>query len=373
MIDKRLVVYLVDGSVARTGALVCARNIARVLADQAKVVLVVPEEAKLDAADIAEFSEVLRLPIRPLRRTLAAAIGYLPWLLVAAYRLRCAMRADGATYLLINDFHLMHGAIVRLLGYHGRIFTWIRINPAAFGRVAKLWIKAAQWSSNSVVAVSHFIQKKLPTVSTQLIYDAVNPVFLTQHPEAHDHGQAFVFIGNYISGKGQDVAIEALSMVAKDWPHIRLEFYGSDMGLAKNRIYRAALEDRVKSLGLDKRVLFGEFETDPRRVLSGKFAALNLSRSESFSMTVLEAAATGLAVISTRSGGPEEIIVDGQTGLLIPVGDTVACAAAMTKLCDNPKLASQMGTAGRKRAFQLFSQEAFKARLMTLLQLQQFD
>ena len=43
MTDKKLVIYLVDGSVARTGALVCAQNIARVLADQAKVVLVVPK------------------------------------------------------------------------------------------------------------------------------------------------------------------------------------------------------------------------------------------------------------------------------------------------------------------------------------------
>lgn len=368
-IERKRIIYLVDGSVARTGALVCAQNIARVLAGEAEVVLVVANEAKLEAVDIVHFSKVLRLPIRPLRRSLVAVIGYLPWLLLAACRLRRAMHADCSTYLLINDFHLMHGAIVRFLGYRGKIFTWVRIDPAAFGRVAQLWLKAAQWSSNGVAAVSHFIQEKVPNVSTQLIYDAINPDFITKQPKVHAQGQTFVSIGNYISGKGQDVAIEALSIIAKDWPHACLEFYGSDMGLAKNRIYRAALLDRVKSLGLDKRVWFGEFETDPRGVLSGKLASLNLSRSESFSMTVLEAAGAGLAVIATRSGGPEEIIVDGQTGLLIPIGDTLACAAAMTKLCHDPKLASQMGAAGQKRVQQLFSQETFKDRLMMFLQL----
>jgi glycosyltransferase involved in cell wall biosynthesis len=75
-----------------------------------------------------------------------------------------------------------------------------------------------------------------------------------------------------------------------------------------------------------------------------------------------------LPVIATRSGGPEEIVEDGCTGLMIPVGDAEACAAAMRTLCQNPSLAARMGQAGRQRVMKVFAPDAFAARLRAILQ-----
>lgn len=114
-------------------------------------------------------------------------------------------------------------------------------------------------------------------------------------------------------------------------------------------------------------VCFGDFTPSPRAVLSGAFASLNLSRSESFSRTVLEACACGLPVIATRCGGPEEIVSDQYTGFLIPIGDSDKCSEAMIRLCADPVLAARLGEAGRARVMTLFSTEAFKSQLLHLL------
>ncbi len=223
--------------------------------------------------------------------------------------------------------------------------------------------------SDSLVAVSRHVQGLLPTgMQSRLLYDPVSAEFLPDDPAPRPPAtREFVFLGNYIEGKGQDLALEAFARLLPDVPQARLRFHGGDMGLDRNRAYRRALEARAASLGIAAAVTFGDFAANPRAVLAGAFAALNLSRSESFSRTVLEASACGLPVIATRSGGPAEILVDGETGLMIPVGDVAACAEAMRALCDDPARASRMGAAGRARVLATFAPVAFARALRGLI------
>ena len=158
----------------------------------------------------------------------------------------------------------------------------------------------------------------------------------------------FVFLGNYIEGKGQSEALAAFSRVAKRHPRLQLHFHGSDMGLQKNTAYRRRLEELAISLCLSERVKFYDFASNPSRVFQEALAALNFSVSETFSMTCLEASASGVAVIATRSGGPQEIVVDGVTGFLVPVGDIDAMAVAMDRLAADPQLSRTMGENGQR-------------------------
>ena len=364
------VVYLLDGSRALTGAFVGARNIARALSGKARVVLIIAEDADIGLEETRDFAAVERLPILHLRRSIWAVMRYLPGLLAASIRLRRSMRQAEADILIVNDFYLMQGAVARLLGFRGRMMTWVRINPAAFGRLSTIWLWAVKKTSDRVVSVSRYIDGLLPDgVATDLLYDGVDRRFEATIPGEPQPGRNFVFIGHYIPGKGQEIAVEALALVVSEFPDAHITFHGGDMGLAKNREFRASLEERVRVLGIREHVTFGTFVADPRSVLVGKYAAINLSRSESFSMTVLEAAACGLAVIATRSGGPEEIIENGRTGLLIQVDDVGACADAMLRLCREPDTARRMGLAGRARVLSEFSQTAFQDRLIRLLEL----
>jgi len=82
------------------------------------------------------------------------------------------------------------------------------------------------------------------------------------------------------------------------------------------------------------------------------------SDEEGLGIVILEAMASGIAVVSTRSGGPEMIVEDGTTGLLTPIGDPAALAEAMRTLVRNPPARSRMGAAARQVAVERYSNAA---------------
>jgi starch synthase len=83
---------------------------------------------------------------------------------------------------------------------------------------------------------------------------------------------------------------------------------------------------------------------------------------EPFGIINLEAMACQAPVIASRVGGIPEIVVEGQTGLLLPPGDPAAIAAAVKRLLKDPAEAKAMGAAGRKRAEDQFSWTRIAAR-----------
>jgi glycosyltransferase involved in cell wall biosynthesis len=113
----------------------------------------------------------------------------------------------------------------------------------------------------------------------------------------------------------------------------------------------------LNSLGLAKRVhLIGPKQGEELAELYRKASFFVLSSNEEgLGIVILEAMASGLAVVSTDCGGPATAIEEGITGLLTPVGDSVALADAMAKLLREPSLCEKMGREGRKVAEQRFS------------------
>ena len=83
-------------------------------------------------------------------------------------------------------------------------------------------------------------------------------------------------------------------------------------------------------------------------------------------MTLIEAMAVGLPIISTRVGGVEEVIEDGKTGLLAPRGDDAALAEKVLHLLHDGSLRRQMGEFGRERAQALFSDQQMHDRYFGL-------
>jgi glycosyltransferase involved in cell wall biosynthesis len=81
------------------------------------------------------------------------------------------------------------------------------------------------------------------------------------------------------------------------------------------------------------------------------------SLAEGHPMTALEAMACGLPLVASRVGGLAEIVVDGETGLLVPPGDAEALTAALTTLARDRARAQQMGAAGHRRVAAEFTQQ----------------
>jgi glycosyltransferase involved in cell wall biosynthesis len=366
--DPRPTVVILDSSVAVTGGLRCAQRMAKLLAPWLRFVLVLPSAAHIDASELLPFAAVERLPLVQLRKSPSTIAAYGPALLASGVGLLRLLRKHQAQVLVINDFFQLQGWVARRLGWRGRLLTWVRFDPRRFPPpIARLWLAAAREASDEVVAVSRFIVGRLPAdMKARRVYDCIDPKlgFGSQRGERRDD---IVLLGNYIPGKGQDDAIEAFREVAACVPTARLLFHGGDMGLAKNRIYRASLQRRANELGLSERVLFHPFATDLPTALATARVALNLSRSESFSLTCLEAQQLRVPVISYRSGGPEEIIEDGETGHLVEVGDIAGVTAATVRLLEQPGLAERMGSAAARSVRERFGPEQFIAAVLPLL------
>jgi glycosyltransferase involved in cell wall biosynthesis len=117
---------------------------------------------------------------------------------------------------------------------------------------------------------------------------------------------------------------------------------------------RPSVEAEVRALGLqDVVTLTGTREDVPALLAQADVFALS-SRSEGAPLSILEAMAAGLPVVSSRVGGVPELVVDGETGLLVPPGDPEALAVALGRLVADPGLRRRLGAAGRERARRCF-------------------
>ena len=148
--------------------------------------------------------------------------------------------------------------------------------------------------------------------------------------------EIILFLGNFINGKGQDLAIKAFATFAPLYPRWKLKFVGGDMGLKKNKVYKSDLQNIAIKLGIEGQIEMTGFAKDVAREYREAAISLNFSLSESFSLTVQEAMFYGCPIIATRSGGPSELIEDGYSGLLVPLNDIEKMSTAIHFLINNP-------------------------------------
>jgi glycosyltransferase involved in cell wall biosynthesis len=102
---------------------------------------------------------------------------------------------------------------------------------------------------------------------------------------------------------------------------------------------------------------------DITTVLSGAWIYVQPSIREPFGMGALEASAAGLPVVASRVGGLRDVVVDGETGVLVPSGDPAALAEAITRLIADPAERRRLGDNGQRRARADFTPDAFAKRL----------
>jgi glycosyltransferase involved in cell wall biosynthesis len=112
---------------------------------------------------------------------------------------------------------------------------------------------------------------------------------------------------------------------------------------------RANLEKMASSLKLNSKILITGFKEDTHRFYNIMDMFLLTSFSEGTAMTLLEAMASSLTCIVTDVGGNPEIVVDSQTGFVIPSDDEKALASVICGLLKNKDLLKKMGQAARRR------------------------
>jgi glycosyltransferase involved in cell wall biosynthesis len=162
------------------------------------------------------------------------------------------------------------------------------------------------------------------------------------------------FAGRLAREKGVDILLRALPSVLARVPDARLIVAGD--GPERGRLGRLAGE-----LGIESRTRFlGHVPADPlgRALGSAWVQAVPSLWDEPFGLVAPEAMMRGTAVVASRSGGPGESVVDGETGLLVPEGDPDALASALARVLASRETAEVMGAAGRRRALVEFRESA---------------
>jgi len=121
------------------------------------------------------------------------------------------------------------------------------------------------------------------------------------------------------------------------------------------------IRDKIKSLDLISSVILtGWWQPEKiHELLAGLDVLAISSEQESFGLTIIEALAMETPVVSTRCGGPEEVIKDGKTGLLVPLHDPESMAKAIIQLLQNPQFARNVSQAGRKDVISRFNVERY--------------
>ena len=120
---------------------------------------------------------------------------------------------------------------------------------------------------------------------------------------------------------------------------------------------RAELEALSTNLGLDRSVEFLGWRSDLDRVYADLDLVVLCSRNEGLPVALIEAQAAGRPVVATGVGGVPDLVVSGDTGLLVPPDDPDALARAIQSLLDDVEMRDRLGRAGRRRVVPAYNAE----------------
>ena len=169
-------------------------------------------------------------------------------------------------------------------------------------------------------------------------------------PYESDGELRFLCVGRLIPIKGHVVLLRAFRRVLDERPDARLEIAGRGS-------LEHGLKDLTRQLGLTDAVRFLGHVTPIQEAIANSYAVVVPSLGEGFGMVALEAMERGRPVIAAAIGGLEDLVRDGETGLLVPPGEDEPLAEAMLALAADPERAAAMGREARRRALERFPED----------------
>lgn len=354
------------------GAANATDNTARELAALgAEVVVVTSAFAGLPRVERrADGVEIRRIPTLRRRRDrssvvemlafLASSLVMVPWIAarrrpdatIAYFGLPCGPAAWAVKALFGVPYVVsLRGGDVPGFQYDG-ISLYHRLAGPVIGW---LWRRASAVVANSG-GLADLARRFAPDQPVAIIPNGVDAQRFTPAAAAADAagGLSLLFVGRVVRQKGLDVLFEALASL----PPALLA--GVTLRIVGDGPARPDLEAQAQRLGLSERIRFlGWLGRDelPAAYRSAD-AFVFPSRDEGMPNVVLEAMAAGLPVVATRIAGNRDLVVDGETGLMLDTDDVPALAAAIARLAGDAPLCRRLGEGGRRRVVEHFSWRA---------------
>ncbi|APD48152.1 glycosyltransferase [Synechococcus sp. CS-602] len=180
----------------------------------------------------------------------------------------------------------------------------------------------------------------------------------------------FLAVGRFVAKKGPLITLEAFAQASQGRPAgLRLVMVGAGPLLEQARQLALALgvEAQVQFPGLQTPEQIADWMRRSRAFLQHSLTGPD-GDQEGSPVAVMEAQLSGLPVVATRHAGIPEVVLEGETGLLVEEGDRDGMAAAIGRLADDPALAEQLGLAGRARCSAQFTVSHHIEQLMDLIE-----
>jgi glycosyltransferase involved in cell wall biosynthesis len=306
---------------------------------------VVPGEGEIAEALRRLAIPVAALPLPSLR----------PWTAPAALRSLRGLRS-----LLVNwrpmlvHAHGSRGALYAGLAaraLHISVIWHVRIadrDPLLDGILLAL--------SARVIAISKAVRARFDgsrhAGKVRVVYNGVEPGdwIPTERPVSTRTGPVVLLVGRLSPSKGQATLVRAAPAVLEQVPTTRFVLLGADSNGEADRLRQLSSQ-----LAVSHSVEIRAWMEDPRPAFQEADVVTLPSRSEGFGRVLVEAACLAKPVVASRVGGIPEVVVDGETGLLIPPDDPPALAGALLTLLRDPDLRHKLGAAARERALACFT------------------
>ena len=302
---------------------------------------------------LARGSHVLRHPRRFAR--LVGASGSDGAILDSSGYVAAALRTGGYRGLVVS---VEHGVLVQT----PTLSRWKRVVRSSDQTMCS-------WAPDIGVAVSDFVLSALLTHShprrVTRIHNGIDLRVFRPAPRPTSSSENVFSIGwagRMVPGKGVSELLRAVSILLREVPvEVRLAGDGPDRG---------ALEDLAEHLGLAPHVFFAGTSLDvtPFWAECDVGAFPTNQWIESFGLAAVEAMACGRPVVASRSGGLEEVVNDGRTGILVEPGDIEGLAAALKRYALDASLRDKHGREAREDCERRFDIKETAAHYLALFE-----
>lgn len=225
-----------------------------------------------------------------------------------------------------------------------------------------LYLLGARWV-DGFIAVSEDVQKAILRdigsvghkitvinngVDVQRYGQTVNRAAIRREIGLAEDDRLLIMVGNYKEQKGHRYLLEAMPPLLASYPELHLILVG-DGGI------RHELEEQVRADGLSGRIHFLGSRSDVPELLSASDYFVLPSLWEGLPMALIEAMASSLPIVATEVSGSKQVMIPGETGLIVSPGDASVLEEALSFLLAETQRAKTMGVVARQRVSAEFS------------------
>jgi glycosyltransferase involved in cell wall biosynthesis len=196
---------------------------------------------------------------------------------------------------------------------------------------------------------------------TPIPLEGVNRSEVKKEAGMQDGDLVILSVGRLVYQKGHEYLIAAMPIVLNEFPNAKV-------GICGDGLLRADLEAQIQLLGLSDSIkLLGKWDSVSKFLVSADVFVLPSRSREGLSIALLEAMSVGLPIIATNVEGMDEVILEGENGLLVPIKNPDALAQAILQLLRDPQMRKRMGDVSKQRLHDLYTIDRMCERYLALM------